>query len=117
MIFYLFFAIIVIYFWINTRKFNETIVNESIAVYYDNQELKLNHISPLKLKEKIQYGIPIINYYTFYVLFSNFTPYPIMINRKVEVADIDGNEYLKYLEISISKNTAQQLKEFDSYEI
>lgn len=110
-------SMILLYLWIKAQKYHEIIINEGILAYYKDLEMEVVKITPLKLKEKVQYGIPIFNYYELYVQFSYFVPFYTTVNRRAELVDIDGNEHLKYVEISIFRNTLKGIKEFDSYEI
>lgn len=117
LIFGLVLSMVLLYLWIQAQKYHEIIINEGIIGYYKDLEMEVVKITPLKLKEKVQYGIPIFNYYELYVQFSYFVPFYTIVNRRAELVDMDGNEHLKYVEISIFNNTLKGIKEFDSYEI
>lgn len=117
LIFGLVLSMVLLYLWMKAQKYHEIIINEGIIGYYKDLEMEVVKITPLKLKEKVQYGIPIFNYYELYVQFSYFVPFYTIVNRRAELVDMDGNEHLKYVEISIFNNSLKGIKEFDSYEI
>ncbi|MFB6342773.1 hypothetical protein ACE1ET_13675 [Saccharicrinis sp. FJH62] len=92
-------------------------VNFLITEYYAELKLNVLNIDKLNLTEKIKYGVPINSLFRFYGFFFTIFSLKTKPVRKVELDDIKGNEFTKYIEVVIKKRKLISCNEFDSYEI
>lgn len=117
-IFFICFGLVLVYIILRSMEQNRHEIDDYILNYYQGKKLKVSKILELNLREKIRYGLPIINYRN--LLFpgnfsvSNSTTYHA---RKVELFDDNNEEYTKYLGLDIVSGNVINCNEIDSYNI
>lgn len=117
-IFFICFGLVLAYIILRSMEQNRHEIDDYILNYYQGKKLKVSKILELNLREKIRYGLPIINYRN--LLFpgnfsvSNSTTYHA---RKVELFDDNNEEYTKYLGLDIVSGNVINCNEIDSYNI
>lgn len=110
------FGLAILYVIYKSNVINTRNVEEIIKEYFDDKELRVLVVKNLSLKEKVHYGIPVISYNAFSSSFS-FILGTYSANKKVDLVDVDQNEYTKYIEINITAKMLDSINEFDSYDI